>query len=534
MKARLSPAAVETIRAVLASSGRGSRDAVVGRLSAAFGVSASTIYRAANVGGARRGRAATRPEYREWARVAVRLAHEAPQPIPLDLAIEEGIERGVLPREAAGMPLSTARAVMRELGLTLRTRRHQRLRAEWPMQAVQMDASTSEHLIAERPRGDDWILRFHRRPWSAGGYKNKPLRDHRMRVLVYAVWDMCTGLVLARYGIERGESALGALEFLCWAFGASKDPRLVMCGVPDDLWVDQGPAAKSAPARDLMERLGVRLVLGPPYQKTRMGGVERSHRTRWARFERPLFLRGRDEILLSEINARLVEFTVRENGLRRSRTPIGARTPSRAEAWAALVRRRPTPLRALPANPIETLAREMRAKIDGGGCIRWDGVEYEAGGGWHDRWVIARRAMDGSGDLVIEDVATGALETARRTRPRPYGEIRAAAKTPLDRLLEEPAPGAATGAGPYAPARTEGLIPFPIGTAPAAPLENPLDPDRLRGAEEAWRVFTSIWPHQLSAENRAMLGERFEGAGFRRSAVVEIAASLHTLRQRRA
>ena len=237
MKTALSPAAVESIRDEIAATERGRKGVVIRRLAAVFGVSEATVYRAAGVGGARRRRRKTRLEYREWVPVAVRIAHEAPQPISLDLAIEGGIERGVLPPAAAGMPLSTARAIMRELGLTLRTRRCQRLRAEWPMQAVQMDASTSEHLIAEQPRGDDWILRFHRRPWSAGGYKNKPLRDHRMRVLVYAAWDMCTGLVLARYAVERGESALGGVEFLCWAMGDGKDPRLVMHGVPDDLWV---------------------------------------------------------------------------------------------------------------------------------------------------------------------------------------------------------------------------------------------------------------------------------------------------------
>ena len=65
-------------------------------------------------------------------------------------------------------------------------------------------------------------------------------------------------------------------------------------GVPDDLWSDQGPLFKSSAARDLLNRLGIRLVTGEPYAKERMGGVERAHRHRWARFEGALFLHGID------------------------------------------------------------------------------------------------------------------------------------------------------------------------------------------------------------------------------------------------
>ena len=531
---KLSPAAVASIRAELVAAGHGERGGVVRRLAAAYGISTATVYRAAGCGGTGRPRAIGRPEYRDWTRIAVRLAHRAPgNPIPLDLAIEGGIEMGVLPAEAGAMPLPTARRIMRELGLVLRARRHQRLAADYPMQAVLVDASTSEHLVAERLEGEEWRLRLHRRPWSASGYKNKPLAAHRMRVVVYSLWEMCTGYTVSRYGVERGESAVGAMEFLCWALGTAKDPRLVVHGVPDDLWSDQGPLVRSDAARDLIERLDIALVTGAPYAKERMGGVERSHRTRWARFERALFLRESETITLSGLNARLVEFDVRENDLRPSRTPVGGRQVSRAAAWAALVRAREVPLRALPANPMETMAREKRAKIDGAGVIRWDGVEYEAGGGWHDRWVVARRKMDGSGDLAIVDEATEAKEIARAYARRPYGEVRGAPKTPLDRLLDEPAP--AGGADLWRPPETEGLARFPgPGTAPAAPLENPLDADALESVEEAMRVFVSIYPHSLAPANRALVVERIERAGLSRRAVVEIASALTTLERRSA
>ena len=529
---KLSAAVIESIRAELGAAGHGEKAAVVRRLSAAYGVSAATIYRAAGVGGTRRPRAKQRPEYRDWTRLAVRLAHKAPEPLPLDLAIEAGVETGVLPEEARTMPLPTARAIMRELGLVLKTRRTHRLHADYPMQAVLVDASTSEHLVAERLEGDEWVLKLHRRPWSASGYKNKPLKPHRMRVVVYALWDMCTGTVVSRYAVERGESALGAMEFLCWALAEEKDPRLVMHGVPDDLWSDQGPLAKNQAALDLIERLDINLVLGEPYQKARMGGVERSHRTRWSRFERALFLRDSETITLSELNARLVEFLVRENDQRPARTPIDGRRVSRTAAWTALVRAREVPLRALPENPIETMAREARKKIDANGLIRWDGVEYEAGGGWHDRWVIAHRAMDGSGDLAIVDEATEAKQVAKRYAARPYGEVRSAPKTPLDKLLEEPAPEGS--ADLWAPKNATDLVRFPSRTAEAAPLENPLNTDRLGSVEEAMRVFVSVYPHPLSPDNRALVVERIKEAGLSRRAVVELASALTTLNRRTA
>ena len=527
----LAAPAVECIRAELGAAAHGERRAVVRRLADAFGVSPSSIYRAARVHGAARARDVARPEYRRWVPIAVALVHQAPKPIPLDVALRAGIERGLLPAEAARMPIATAYRVAREMGLVVRPRLHRRLHADYPMQAVLMDWSSSEHLVAERPVGDDWLLKLHRRPWSAGGYKNKPLKPHRMRVGVYALWEMCTGYVTARYAVERGESALGAMEFLCWALAEAEasDPRHVLHGVPDDLWMDGGPFAKSAPMRDLVGRMGIATPPAPPYQKTRMGGVERSHRTRWSRFERALFLRARQTILLSELNARMVEFTVTENARRVSRTEVPGRPGvSRTAAWVALTRARETPLRRLPERPMETLAHERRCWIDAAGVIRWGGVEYEAAGGWHDRWVVARRALDGSGDLALEDEATEAKQVARRYAPRPYGAIRTGPKTPLDRLLE--AGGPDVDADVWAPASAANVARLPARVAaPAAPLANPLDTDRLSGPAEAMRVFSEVYPWPLSAANRALVVQRIEVSGCSRRAVVALAQSLTTI-----
>lgn len=524
----LSAAARETIRAELATAGHGAKAAVVERLAAAYGVSKATVYRLAAIGGTRRKRAPKHPEYRDWTRIAVATAHRVRPPVPLDVAVRACINGGLLPPEAAGMPIATARRIARdELGLKVRAKRTHRLHADYPMQALQIDGSTSEYFTVEGPEGGDWRLKLHRRPYSAGGYKNKPLKAHRMRLLVYAAWDMNTGMTLARYAVERGESGLGAMEFLCWALGEDKDPRLLLHGVPADLWSDQGPLVKHAAMRDLLERLDITPCLGAPYAKERMGGVERSHRTRWSRFERSFFLRRSETLLLSELNARLTEFTIEENARRPARTLVGDRVVSRAEAWTALVPRREPPLRKLPANPIETLAREARRYIDRNGIIRWRG-EYEVEGDWCDRWVIARRALDGSGDLAIEDEATGAKRSARRYTPSGYGEVRTAPATPLEKLVAEDAPG--PDADVWAPADATNLAVLPVrGVSPAAPLGNPLDTDALPDIESAMRIFHTLYPWPLNPATRALVIQRIQADGLSRRAVTELAQSLTTL-----
>ena len=530
----LSESAKQTIRDALLDAAHGEKGVVVRRLAGLFGVSVSRIYHAAALGGAPRARAPTRPSYREWTRVAVHLAHRVPgEPLTLDLAVEGGIEMGVLPPEAADMPIQTARRIARELGLRPGRRRTHRLHADYPMQAFQVDASQSKYLVVSHHGNDgDWTLKLHRRPYPASGYKNKPVGADRMRLWVYSGWDMCTGYVVARYVVAKGESALDTAQFLAWAFEEKADPRIPLHGLADDVWTDLGPAARSGPVRDLLERLDVNLELGLPYAKSRMGGVERGHRTRWDRFERALFLRDADTLKLSELNERLGEFTVRENGLRLSRTrPEGLRALSRTAAWPVLMRRRPAdrPLRACPERAIATIAQERPdAHIDFNGILRWGG-EYEVPG-WSDRKVVARRSVDGTDTVTVEDPKTGERRTAKRYAGRPYGQIRTAGKTELDRLIEGEAPGG--GADVYAPREgVERAARLPPRTAPAAPLENPLDADRLPNLESAWSLFIDLYPHPLSAANHAAVRARIEQSGLSRQAVTGLAQQLTGLAQ---
>ena len=531
----LSASVKRHIAAELASAPHGTRTAMARALAKTYKVSVSSVYKYAKRKGTPRKQAIKKPEYRDWTKIAVGLAHRTPdgKPLPLDLAIEAGIANKQLPAEAANMPVQTARRLARELGLVARPRRTHRLNADYPMQAIQIDGSSSEYLVVRRALDNgDYLLKLHRRPYSAKGYKNKPVGPDRLRVLIYAVWDMCTGYTLSRYIVARGESAIDAMDFLCWALWEKDDARIPFHGVPDDLWTDQGPLFKSGPACDLVERLDINLVTGAPYAKERMGGVERTHRTRWARFERALFLRADSEILLSDLNTRLHEFEIRENARRPSRSPVGDRRVSRTDAWIALTNGRPADnrLRRLPPNAIATMAHEVRRYVDQNGILRWGNIEYELER-LHSVWVIARRAMDNTGNVIAEDERTGDKHIAQPVTARRYGDVRTTPKTELEKLQTDANPPAVDLYAPRESAQKDhgNLTRLPASAEQAGFLHNPLDAACYASIDDALTAFNDIYPYPMTPENRAALIARIEESELSKNAVRDLALQLTRL-----
>ena len=534
---KLSAAVRAEIAREMAAAPHGTRTALAKRLASIYGVSPSTIYKAADRRGTKRKRDPIREDYREWTRIAVEIANRPldpkrpksgiEDPLTLDLAIEAGVESGELPPEALAMPLGTARRIKNELGLRSRRERTHRMHADYPMQAVQIDGSSSKYLVVDRVLEDgDVLLKLHTQPYRSG-YKNKPLKKDRLRVLAVGLWDMCTGYSRAMYTVGLGESAPIVCDLMCQMLRPTGDPLRPMHGKPDHLWSDQGPVFKAASSRDLLERADIELVVGEPYKKTRMGGVERGWRTLWSRFERSLFTRGSNGILLSEVNERLQEYERRENK-RRSRIAVDGKRVSRAVAWTTLTRRRPAdnPLHEFPANAMETMAQEKPAFIDNNGMVRWGGVEYECQK-WNSRWAVARRAMDGSGHLVLEDELTGERAVARIYKPRSYGDVRGTPKTPLARLVEE---SDAKGADPYANPRRPADVPMPARSEPAAPLENPLDASEpALTVEEGMAVFYEHFPFPLSASNHSLVAQTIRDDGLDRQGAIALAQRLTAL-----
>ena len=517
------------IRESLHSAPRAERAGLVKRLASTYGISSATVYRVAALDGPKRKRGAGRPEYVGWTRIAIRLRERAPKPIPLDVAIESGLASGALPPVAADMPVATAYRIAREMGWARRSKRTHRLSADYPMQCVLFDGSTSENLIVgEDLGGGDYLLKLHNNPYPASGYKNKPLSSHRLRLVVYGVWDMCTGYTRANCVAALGENSLDSMENICAMLSETGDPARPLHGVPDDMWADGGALLTARATADLLARLEIAAIRGKPCAKERMGGVERPWRTLWSRFERSLFLRKDPTIRLSELNLRLQVFEARENALRLSRTPVAGRPASRAAAWIALTNARPAdnPLRKLPADPVRTLVREARRKVDQSGIVRWGGVEYECAD-FHDCWVTVRRAIDDSGDLVVIEASTKKTGVATVWTPSPYGEIRTPAKTELEKLREsdEPLPLA----DPYAERTPVGnVVSMPARSAPAAPLEDPMEAaEKFASPDEARAAFIeqaslAVWG-QMSGAARDRVDARILELELDRAAVVELA-----------
>lgn len=502
------------------------------KLAEMYRISVASVYRHARSNGPSRRRQAARPEYRDWTRAVVAIAHSTPtrRPLPMDLALAAAVESGRVPAEAADMPAGTIYRIAGELGLNLTALRTGRLHADYPMQALVVDGSTSDNLVVEGKSEDgDYIVRLHRRPWPAGGYKNKPLGPERLRLCIYAAWDMCTGYDVARYVPARGENALDTLDFLVWVMSKSEDPRLPVHGVPDDIWADQGALFKHKVSRDLLARLGIRLVDGPPYQKSRMGGVEQTHRTRWARFERILYLSGRDRFTVTEINERLYEYLHRENTRRRARVTVGERRVSRQDAWTALTNARPQDnrLRLLPEDPLRTLAAKQDCKVDSNGIVRWGGKEYQLDGDIAGAWVSCRRPLDDT-DTIIATAPDKRQFTGRAWTPRPYGEVRRAPASPLTQLLDGAEP--VTGVDLYAPENGErpgNIASLPVRVEAARPLPDPTRPDTCHESiEDAMLAFQALYPWPLPADMAGMVRDILTNEKFSRAAVKQLAAEL--------
>jgi hypothetical protein len=570
------PAQLESIRAEWlaaprkARPGQPGRTAVLQRWADTLGCSPSTLYRQLNQLGHRgpkRHRAESLADEtnqtpqaiayrqrREWASILYALQQKSPEgTIPLELclrsALRPNLQTGevLLPPSAKDVPLAAYQAIIRdEIIGGRRRKRTRRLNADRANQAWLLDASTSKYLTIERRSDDDedWILRLWRNPSPASGYKNKPLGPDRHRLVYYGIWEMLTGYKHAAPTVAVGESGLDTMEFLVGAFQRRPDPRDPLHGLPEDLWCDQGPLVKYAATRDLLDRLldgfDEHVRTGEAYQKERMGGVEQVWARLWRSFEQSLFLhapaKGRYEIALRDIQARLVEYFAEENA-RPSRSDPSL---SRRDHWLRAINQQGG-VRLCPPDPLETIATEKRCKVRQDGTFLWNKIEYEIPD-INDCWILARRAIDGSGRVIAEDERTGKRWDVTPAEHLGYDQHRGQRKLPRDQAREIaqalPLPGDV-----YAPAQepaTAAPAPKPAQTAAdnvvrnrfgarqqeARPLADPLDADRYASLTQAMADLYSQLRAPLSAEHHALAEQRLLRDGLRKSAVRDLAAAL--------
>lgn len=477
---------------------RGQRTERMQKAADLFGVSLATLYRQMDKAGfseaGPRKADPARPEYREWVSACMVLALKSPdgKPIALIDARQAAVEMGAIPPAALEVHIETFHRIAREMGFRDTGRKINAVWSDHAHQVVLFDASSSAYfsVVKELPDGD-FLLRLNKRPHP--DYKNKSVGKDRLRVIVYGFWEMFCGYQWATYTASTGENGYDGMAALVEFMQPKQQAADPVQGMMDHLWVDQGPLTKLGASVDLIERLGIELNKGEPYEKYRMGGVEQTHRRRWE-FERTFYmslingggtLAEKGEITLSELNARCAAHRARLNA-NRARWQPGK---TKLQAWshsAAERARNGNPIRRLPENAIETMATEVRRRVDQHGVITWDNQLYEVADGLHSRWVIARRALE-DGRVVVEDIETGKRYETQPFAPRRMGEYRAFKKSVVEEAREI---GKGISApSPYQPEAGSNVVALPTRTAPPAPLANPLEAGRYDSLGEALRAF---------------------------------------------
>ena len=539
------------------------RTATAERLAAHLGVSRSALYRAFRSAGfrgpSRDRRARLEDEqtqtpdakrYRErraWAEVLIALVNKAPDgSLPLDLCLSAAVRDGLLPAEAAEVRVGEYARLIKGAGYRVPGKRTRRLSADYPMQAVQFDASTSKHFrILKRLPDGDRLLELYTNPDPASGYKNKPLGPDRERLVLYGQWDMNSGARHIRPVAALGEAGIDAMAYLVdsWA----SDGQDWWEGKPTDLWCDNGPLIKHQATLDLLERLEINPERGKPYQHTRQGGIESGWATLWRRFEGQFFLRrqGRERwtITLSDYTAELLGYLAEQN------EKVSRCDPAltRREAWLRGTIARGG-IRPCPADALETLASEIYRVLDSSGIFSWDNVEYEVPR-YFSRRIIARRALDGSGRVIVEIPESGERLEAAPHKPLGYGKWNGQSPaTPAERaqahgaelvaptaLYSESGARLAAGetAGTGSDTRPDSRV-VQLGarrrTQPDELLPDPLAvTTRHPTLADAMAAFRGLYSGPLDEANRMLVEQALLGAELDRTAVRDLALQLAAL-----
>ena len=110
-------------------------------------------------------------------------------------------------------------------------------------------------------------------------YKNKPenFAKVKTRLLRYVLVDHFSGAFVFKYFNTTGETSDNLWLFLKWAWAGNYHEKVPFRGVPFYLLMDTGAANKSHAIVEFLERLGVNIPKGLPYNPRRQGVCETTH-----------------------------------------------------------------------------------------------------------------------------------------------------------------------------------------------------------------------------------------------------------------
>jgi transposase InsO family protein len=508
----------------------GAKSKVIERWAQAVGLSYQTVYRLVGIGRKRCGERCIEG-IEEAARLIAQVKKCPPKEageIATDQAVELAVANGLIPQEMGEISVGTWNRVMREDGLSKKSRRVQRFQAEYPNQLHHVDASSSNFFFIHREVDGDFVLRMH--GGSALGYKNKPV-PIRLRPWLYGLTDDYSGYHIARYVAAAGESLADNLQFLAWAWAQNEDK--VFFGIPDRIKADQGPLMKGDASREWLERLGIELDGSIPYEKEAHGKIERPWRTIWGNFERVFFAEAnwqKFEISLGELNRR---FRIYQNEHYNMRPHRYERSVTRVDAWRRINFRGGAV--AMPENAIATAARRHVRTVSCDGCLSLDGVIYEVKG-LHDAKV---RVYEGIFEdrLVVEDIATGEKYETKKFAPAKLDDYRREKDTPhqvavkaaRDLEMRNTLYGGEGISREDAKTRREEegktgkVMRLPTRIRERRVMSDPLSVDAYGDVEAAMREFLNICPVRMNAADCDAVRELIVENGLSRAFVRELA-----------
>jgi transposase InsO family protein len=362
-------------------------------------------------------------QYVEWTKTIWMVKSRPPKEngvIATDQALQHALTAGLIPPDAARIPVSTYNRYARILHLNRTGGRHARFQAKYANLVHQIDASSSAFFYIARIDDGEPVLKLHRKA-AAGNYKNKPVPT-RQRPIIYGLVDDYSGALCARYYSAEGESAADGLDFLQHAWAGSTGmaitpagaPRLR--GLPKLLYLDNGPL-KAGPVNEFLIRLDIKKINSRPYEARGKGKIERPWRTMWSRFELTFFMVDNwqeIEITLTELNRQFENYLIEYN----NRPHRYQKDLSRINAWWQSVTERGGVI-DIPAKALSTVFRRDRRVVNGG-YFSYLNQEYEVKG--LDEGVVWVYEGIFNDRLIVEDVKTHRKYNVTLFEPLAFGQ----------------------------------------------------------------------------------------------------------------
>ena len=519
----------------------GSRTMIVKKWADVLGVSFGTLHRKFKRAGhklpqkkARATKGVPRiPELHAWARTIAHcyafMPKRAGRRPAVDLVIRKALHNNLLPEEARSVSAGTFSRVLRELALLDHEGRCLRFEAKKPMQQVQYDVSGSEYLYVHRMERGEPVLRVR----ASKEYKNKQ-RHENLRVWYHGLVDDHSRYWPALPFVSPGESSADALAFCKWAFAKKDDERIIFRGLPDRIYMDNGPLARARATSDFFERLGVDIKTHEPESPSDTGKIEVKWRQLWSGFEAAEFLLDphwhEREYTLSEIRERLMNYTQELNNRKHPN-----HNTTRAQAWLKVMHN--GGVVDVDAATFDTAFRRHRRLVGGDGLISLKNEKYRVKG-LHDAWAYIYEGIF-DGQLVAEDILTHERYEVRPFAMPGLDEYRMDKKLESVKVREEAAeirrqfvPGEFKGI--YEDRGATNVVHMPVRAKEQRTHEDVFDVAVYPDMTEAMRELCEIVGAGIPQDQREVIEELIQDNGLDRRFVKDLALDIRAeIEQRR-